>query len=471
MKSRHPIPFENFGIERTKPLESAAFFLLLVFIVAAPFPWGAVLAGGKLKIELFAFAIGTMILASRATASALRPIAIPAGALALLALFGALQVVPLGDAVVKAIAPFSASVYADTNAILALYGRAPLAAKISLAPADTIGASLLIAAYASLLVSSAVLLQSRRRRRVFVGIVVTNAAIQSMFAAATFGPRSTGRISGPFVNPNHFAGYLEVALGLAFAILWREVLYNRERGRGAKDGTDTMERQMMPLAAAIFAWGIIATGIGLTRSRGGIAAAVLTTFALVFVALMHQKLERRTRLGVTIGSVLLCAIALTSIVARDEPIVRYLESDPREIGSDMRIALYRASFDAWRQSPNVGTGLGSFREAFRYVQPREIVQLVEQAHSDPLQLLVTGGWIGLLLGAVAVGSALLILIRLWRAQPHREESALALGGIGSIACLLVHGLVEFNFSIPAIPATLACVAGLAIAAGAYGTKE
>jgi len=470
LKSRHPIPFENFGIERTKPLESAAFFLLLVFVVAAPFPWGAVLAGGKLKIELFAFAIGTMILASRATAAALRPLALPAGALALLALFGAIQALPLGAAAVRAIAPFSASVYADTNAILALYERAPLVARISIAPADTVAAALLIAAYASLFVSSAVLLQSRRRRRVFVGVVLVNAAVHSMVAAAVFGPRSTGRISGPFVNPNHFAGYLEVALGLAFAILWREVLYNRERGHGAKDRAETIERRMMPIAATVFAWGIIATGIGLTKSRGGIAAVLITTFALVFVAIRHQQLQRRTRLGVTVGAVLLSAIALTALVARDEPIVRYLESDPREIGSDTRLALYRSSIDAWLLSPNVGTGLGTFREAFRHVQPRSINALVEQAHSDPLQLLVTGGWIGFLLGGIAVGSALVILVRAWRTQPHREESALALGGIGSIACLLLHGLVEFNFSIPAIPATLACVAGMAIAAGMYGRE-
>jgi O-antigen ligase len=468
LKSRHSIPFENFGFERTKPLESVAFFLLLAFVVAAPFPWGAVLPAGKLKIEIFAFAIATMILVSRTATVALRPIAVPAGALGLLALFGALQAAPIGEAAVKAISPFSASVYREANAILALYGRAAVPARISIAPADTVNAALLVAAYAALFVSSAALLQSRRRRRVFVGVVVINAAVHSMFAAATFGPRSTGRISGPFVNPNHFAGYLEVALGLAFAILWREVLYNRDRGRGAKDRAETIERRMMPIAATIFAWGIIATGIGLTKSRGGIAATLLTTLVLAFLALQHGELRRRTRLAVTIGAVLLCALGLTALVARDEPLIRFLESDPREIGGDTRVALWSSSIDAWQLSPHAGTGLGSFREAFRHVQPRELVALVEQAHSDPLQLLVTGGWIGFLLGAIAVGWTLVLLVRLWRAQTHREESALALGGAGAIACLLLHGLVEFNFSIPAIPATLACVAGLAVAAGRYG---
>lgn len=439
-------------------------------MIAAPFPWGAVLPAGKLKIELFAFAIAAMILASRTATAVIRPIAIPAGALALLALYGLAQFVPLGNAALQQLAPFSASVYEETNAILTLYGRAEVPARISIAPSDTLNASLLIAAYAALFISSAVVLQSRRRRRVFVAVVIVNAAVHSMFAAATFGPRSTGRISGPFVNPNHFAGYLEVALGLAFAVLWREVLYSRERGRGAKDHAETIERRMMPIAATIFGWGIIATGIGLTKSRGGIAATLLTTLVLVFVALQHGKLQRRTRLAITVGAVLLCAIALIALVARDEPLIRFLESDPREIGSDTRVALWRSSIDAWQLSPTIGTGLGTFREAFRHVQPRDLAGLAEQAHSDPLQLLVTGGWIGFALGAIAVGWTLGLLIRLWRAQEHREESALTLGAAGAIACLLVHGLVEFNFSIPAIPATLACVAGMAVAAGRYGKE-
>ncbi|MCM2316196.1 MAG: O-antigen ligase family protein [Thermoanaerobaculia bacterium] len=470
MKSSPPFILENFGIERSKPLESAAFFLLLVFLVTAPFQWGAVLPGGKLTIELFAFAIASMILVSRAPLRALRAVAVPLAALALLALLGAAQLLPLGAAAIDAVAPFSGDVYDETNAVLAAWGRAPVVARISIAPYETKSAALLVASYAALLASSVVLLQSRRRRRVFVGVVMLNAIAHSMWATASFGPRESGRISGPFVNPNHFAGWLEIALGLGFALLWREVLHNRERGRGAKDRAEKIERRMMPVSAAILAWGVVAIGIGLTKSRGGIAAAVAATFLVALIALMHQNLQRRARLAVAIGAGLLAAVALTALVARDEPVIRFLESDPREIGADTRVTLWRTSLDAWRLSPHTGTGLGTFREAYRHVQPRELKALVEQAHSDPLQLLVTAGWIGFALGAIAAISTLVILVRRWKSQPHREEGAFALGGLCAIACLLLHGLVEFNFSIPAIPATLACVTGMAIAAAMYGAE-
>ncbi len=132
--------------------------------------------------------------------------------------------------------------------------------------------------------------------------------------------------------------------------------------------------------------------------------------------------------------------------------------------ADMRPQMWSLSVDAWRQFPTFGSGLGTFREAFRRVQPRELHGLVEQAHSEPLQMLVTGGWVGLVITSLLVLSLLFVLARGWWKQQHREEAAIALAGFLALLSLLVHGLVEFNFSIPAIPVTLAVVLGWSFAA-------
>jgi O-antigen ligase len=95
------------------------------------------------------------------------------------------------------------------------------------------------------------------------------------------------------------------------------------------------------------------------------------------------------------------------------------------------------------------------------VQPAEVRGLVEQAHNDFLQMLVTGGWVGATLVVIAVGSLLFLLLAKWAKQRHREESAFALAGIGALIALILHGVVEFNMSIPAIPATLSVVLGVA----------
>src|SRR5262249_11358136 len=104
-------------------------------------------------------------------------------------------------------------------------------------------------------------------------------------------------------------------------------------------------------------------------------------------------------------------------------------------------------------------------ESFRRVQPRDLSGLVEQAHSDPLQLLVTGGILGEILGITVVASLLILLTRSWSRQKHRAEASLTAAGAGALLSLSLHGLVEYTMSIPAIPALLSCVLGAAWAAG------
>src|SRR5260370_1005250 len=158
------------------------------------------------------------------------------------------------------------------------------------------------------------------------------------------------------------------------------------------------------------------------------------------------------------------ASGLAPLAVREPPILGFPSSHPGAPASDLRFSLWQLSLQAWTHFPLFGSGLGTFLEAFRRVQPHDFNYLVEFAHSDPLQLLVTGGLIGLALGATAIIALLAALLHHWKREPRREESAFILAAFGAILALLVHGLIEFNLSIPAIPATLACVAGFGWAA-------
>lgn len=429
--------------------------------------WGGVLPAGLLRLELLSFAIGALALGSVRGWGHLQPVSVPLALLTGLAILGVIQLIPLPSGLLAVVSPHSAGVYAETNQILQSWGQPELAGRISIGPAATRSETLFIAALACLGASCAHLLASRRRRRTFLAVFLGAIVIQTLVAVAGFGPRTTGRISGPFINPNHFAGYLEIGFACALGVLWREVLISRDRSRGATNRGERIERRLLPISLAALLVGVVGVGIGLSKSRGGVAAAVLMVIIFVTLALSHRRIQRRSR--ATILGLVMVALAFGFIVAtaKSEPVLRYLESDPREIGADTRVRLWSTSFDAWKDYPVLGSGLGTFREAYRPHQPREIRNLVEQAHSDPLQILVTGGLAGFLLAAGVVISSLFVLVRLFYLQPHREESAFVLAGIGAIVVLALHGIVEFNLSIPAIPATLACVVGLAFAAGKW----
>lgn len=454
------------GSAKVGALRATPLALLAITPVAALLPWGGVLPGGTLRIQLLGFLCAIAALAALGLPRS-RAWVVPTASAAALALVGGLQILPLGDALIRTLSPTSAEIYHETNAILASYGREAVAARISIAPAETIAVALLTAAFAAMFFAAfATFSTGRQPRRIFAWVVVF-AAVAHVAGAAIFAAATTGeRLHGLFINPNHLAGWLEIALMVALGLLWVEVL----QGPGPTvDPERALEKRIARLAMKALPLLMIAGGIALTRSRAGIAAAAATVVLFLVLALTHSSARRRRRRKTAAGGVALAALGVVSFLALSvggRPFLRFLAADPRDPESDLRTRLWSYAIDAWQQFPIFGSGLGSFREAFRRVQPREVPGLVEQAHSEPFQMLVTGGAVGLALSVAMIASLLVILFRLWRRQEHREESAMALAGFCAVVALLLHGLAEFNFSIPAIPALLAIVAGWSLAAAA-----
>jgi O-antigen ligase len=440
--------------------------LLLAYVAIAPVPYGAITRGGTLCLELFAFTMAALLFLDRPRLTRVAGVAVSLVALLAIALLGVAQTMPLPVDVLGIVSPVSAEVARDTATTLHAFGRPSPPPRISIAPLETIDTIILTLAFLALFVSTVLLLRSRSRRRLFVMVFLGSAVLHVLIATATRGmfaspeDSTPGRLHGAFVNPNHFAGYLLLALGVAFGVLWREVLHTRDRIRHTERGR-LFESRFIQLSLRVVLWGIIAAGIGLTQSRGAILVAVIVTVVMLSIALAHPRLRSR-RWSYTVAGVgvVAAAIGFAILAVRQQPIIRFLGSDPRDPASDLRLNLWRLSFEAWRRFPIFGSGLGTYREAFRRVQPRDLNYLVEFAHSDPLQLLVTGGAIGFTFGVVAFVTVLVALIRHWRKEQRREESAFLLAAFGAILAISLHGMVEFNLSIPAIPATLACVAGL-----------
>jgi O-antigen ligase len=457
--------------DRSAPLSrtsSLAFLLIVVVVAAVPFPYGAVTPSAKLLLCGAAFAIGALAFASKPARPQFGAAIIPIVAIIGISIAGGVQLIPMSIGRLRTLAPLAATTYSDANEILAAFGRPPVPARISIAPADTRMALLVTLAYVALFASAVILCSTRSRRRIVLGALLLSVIGQVIYASATTG--AAQRLHGTFINPNSFAGYLEIALAIAFAAVYRELLYGRERAAGAEDAAERFERRVLPLLLPAVAWATVAAGLALTRSRGGIVAATGST--LVLIALVALK-PRRDGSAATIatGAALFVIAGIIFVISTtgSAAALRFFASDPRDLTSNTRTEIWAASIKAWHSSPLLGSGLGAFRESFRRVQPASIQGLVEQAHNDFLQILVTCGVIGAALAAVALGSILILLVRAWLKQVRREESAVAIASIGALISLLLHGIVDFNLSIPAIPATLAVVLGTSWAAAATDT--
>lgn len=459
--------------------DAAALFLLLAFVAAGPILYaatdrarpamggGAAGPAGDSLLALSAFLIAAVAFLSGSRPHRLRRLAVPLSATAALVLLGVVQLLPLPEMVLARIAPVNLRIYHETAQILRLFGgTSPPAPRISIDPSETWGVVLMVLAYAALFLAAADVLKNRPRRRLFAATLLASALAQIFFALVR---EPAERLRGLFENPNHFAGYLEIILALAFGALWSEVLTGADRASSAGHER-SLEKRFLRLSGWALVWAIVATGIAMTRSRGGILAAGVTTLVLLGMAMLHRRTGLRRRAARGLALAFVAGVLFVAITTGPRPFQRFLWSDPRALQGELRVPLWKTSVEAWRQFPLLGSGLGTFPDAFRRVQPRDLNFLVEQAHSDFLQLLVTGGSLGAALGVLLFASLFFLLGRAWRRERHREESATVLAGFGALLSLTLHGLVEFNMSIPIIPAMLACALGAAFAAQANAAE-
>ncbi len=454
--------------EKADPAGWLGVGLLITLVVTAPIAWGGILPGGSLIIQILAFSAASVAFLSKGAVRPPLP-GVPLAAVSGIVLLGLVQLAPLPERLLAALSPVSLQVSNETTRILHLFGKAaaPFPA-ISIAPRETISTILLLLAYIAAFLAASRVLSTRSRRRVFLAGIFTAALVQILIA--TLSGTSTVRKGGSFVNPDHLAGYLEISLTLAFGVAWATFSVGRDRAGHLADRGERLEKRLVPLSLSILLWGTIAAGIGLTQSRGGVGASLVVTLFLVALFSMRRRLGSRRAAASRTTLILMAGLLFVAFAVREIPVVRFLATDPRDLPTEGRLQIWSESIQAFRQFPVVGSGLGTFREAFRRVQPRDFVEgLVEQAHSDSLQLLVTGGAVGATLGLLALASGLFALLRAAQRQRHREEAALLIGALGALVSLTLHGLVDFNFSLPAIPVTLASVLGGAWAAGEIAT--
>jgi O-antigen ligase len=461
---------EALGGEERDRLDAAGFLLLLVTVALTALPVEAVgptlgtshtgLLGpvtANRVVELFAFLTTAVTFLSRSNARPLRRLAVPLAAFAGIVLLGVVQLLPLPESLLQVFAPVNASVYHDTREALALFGAAGPSPRISLAPSETAGALLLTLAVGALFLSAANLVRGRVRRRLFA-ITVVLAAIA--YAGRAIFPTALAR---PAENSDIAAAHLEIALALGFGIVWAEILTGRSRSPRTLEPSDRIERRILPLAGRLVVWLALGALVAWTGSRAGTAAASLTCLLLPFAANRHARAGGRwgAASGLALGATaVLIGIFVAAAPSSGAP-------PPSQVSAS---AIRRASVEAWKQFPVLGSGLGTFAEGFARVQPSSLLGRVSEPQCDALQILVTGGIVGAAFATLLAVSLLLLLVRAWLRQRHREESAYALAGAGALFSLLVHGLGASLLSDAAIATFLAAVLGAAWAAGSAGSS-
>ncbi len=254
-----------------------------------------------------------------------------------------------------------------------------------------------------------------------------------------------------FINRNHFAFLMEVALGL---LIGAAIMRRRRH-----------EHLLLYLSAAV----LMSAAVVLSRSRGGLLAiTVQVIFAgLLFVNSRAPAKEKSTNhergwvrwtrsivaTSVMIGALLLIIVAGVAWLGGDQ-LSTGVETAAIEMAADRsetherarRRDIWRATWLMFKAHPMAGAGLGGFWAEVPLFHEASGASTPQQAHNDYLELLASGG----ILGAGLLIWFVIALLKQAKQSVNATEGfqrAVTLGAIIGLVGVGVHSIVEFGLHI------------------------
>lgn len=425
----------------------------------APVPFASIREKHQMLLSLAAFAaLAVAALLARRRRELGAHARLPATALAAMAGLAGLQLVlpPAGA---------TAQLHAWARELSSASGEVlEAAAGFALNPGAAGWSAMAWLAAAALLVAAATTGRHRGNRRILGAALLGSALFQVIFGAQHLARRSTtiwgrevpntpDRLRGTFVNPDHCATYLLLALAAVFAWGWWALRRARQ--------VEAPERKVLLLAPPVLAWLTLFAGLAFTGSRSALAAALAAT---VLQGVLAAAAARRWHLSVAGALAAAVGIGFVAVVGLQQGLGRWLATSPYEVAWNIRLTIYERSFELWQRAPWLGFGLGSFRDAFALVSPAGLTAEFWDAHNQYLELLVTGGLAALALVAAAAALAIARLSRLLRWGARSEDRAAALAALGALAAVAIHSFFDFGLSMPANAATFVVLVGAALGA-------
>ena len=464
--------------------ERGCLTIFFAWLAWLPLPFGSIVERARVPLVavpllLCAAAAALRVEAARdrlQDAMPSRPWVVWAAGAALFTTLCALQLVPLPGALHRLLSPESHSIWAEAGAVSALAGvPADAWHPLTVDPAATSFEAFRLAALLATFCSAALLVRSHTRRVVFA-VVLCAAA----FFEAVYGLREAAlqrfeiwgwvnrlifnRVTGTFVNPNHFAHYMAIVLPMPLflvAALWR--LSGTPETPFARRFADLIERRLFRVASA----GVVAiaclASVLLAQSRGALLA--LTTGVLVVGSMVPGARRRRIALMALAGATLV--ISLIVFLGTDRTVRRFLPSDSDRatfVGRRIGIA---AGAGVWRRFPIAGSGAGTFERVVSMEQDPAFENIFHHAHNDFVEIAATTGTLGAVIAFAALFAGYAALVRMTFGAPGAELSwrrrAFQGAALVSLTIAMVHATFDFNFFIPSNPATLAAILGVAVA--------
>jgi O-antigen ligase len=340
---------------------------------------------------------------------------------------------------------------------------------VSIAPQSTLTALLLYGAFSLLLLGVARLLALCGPRRLAsllsalgLAMAIVGIVQRPLYAGKIYGfwkPMMPGSPFGPFVNKNHFAGWMLMALPVALGLVCAAIANGLA---GVKPGlrhrllwvsSPEASRVVLVGVAAL----IMAISLVLTMSRSGMLALAVAFAITAWVAIRRAQGGSQRVVAVMYFSALV--VVLVGLVGVDAIASRFAQSRVDTLND--RLPIWTDTLTITRDFWLTGTGLNTYGFATLFYQTNLLTIHLREAHNEYLQLAGEGG----LLVGIPVVVLIVVFVREVGSRFRESDGSsywIRLGAVTGLVAIALQSVVDFSLQMPGNAALFAVVCAIAL---------
>ncbi len=246
-------------------------------------------------------------------------------------------------------------------------------------------------------------------------------------------------VSGTYVNRNHLAGFLEMAIPFLLVLF-----ITRKR---------SLETKLGMVFLALF---LLITQ-SFTLSRGGWISTISTLIFIAVVLFVHKKsFQKRIIAIIGISAVVISLFIISSLPVIER--VTTLTQQDQAVNLTGRIQCWKGVVNQISDNLFFGTGPNTFKEAYPAWQIPGTSVLRRYAHNDYLHFMSETG-------ILFVPVLIYTLVCFFRSgfqnikSQSRQKMGFALGAMAGVFAILIHSFSDFNLNIPANALVFTVIAG------------
>ena len=448
-----------------KPKDHLIYIGFLVLIAWLPLPLGSNRPWAEAIMEIWAFSLMFLWLIAfmRYQVQTSEPYQKAAPVIGLFLLWLCwilLQIIPLPPVWVARLSPTAFDLHSLMNSTDLM--------TLSLDLYATVAGWFKSLAYILIFILSLLLIHSRRRLRQLAYVVIYSGLFQAVYGSLMtlsglgYGffiqnPLALNVTTGTFINRNHFAGYLVMALsvgiGMMIASLDTESDYTVKQRLRYYLKLILSKKLRLRLYLAMMVIALV-----LTHSRMGNTSFFVSLMIAGGLGLILSKHATRGTIVLLISLIAIDVFIVGTWFGLEKVVERIEETRlVKETRDEVDIYVYQQ----WKDYKWTGSGLGSFYSVFPKYRKEDVDGFYDHTHNDYLEFASDTGVIGVvLLGSIVAMSIYAALVAQYRRRDPLMRG-ISFAAIMSICAMLIHSTVDFNLQIPANAATFMLILSMA----------